>query len=74
MTLKKKEDQSVGVSVLRRGNKMLTGGNTESKCGAETEGRAIQRLPGDPSHIQSPKPEATVDPVKCLRKPDMAVS
>jgi hypothetical protein len=41
--LKKKEDQSVAASVfLRRGNKILTGGNTETKCGAETEGKAIQ--------------------------------
>jgi hypothetical protein len=45
VTLKKKEDQSVGASVLlRRGNKMHTGGNTETKCGAVTEGKAIQRL------------------------------
>jgi hypothetical protein len=45
MKLKKKEDQSVNASVLlRRGNKIPTGGNTETKCGAETEGKAIQRL------------------------------
>jgi hypothetical protein len=44
MKLKKKKDQSVGVSVLlRRGNKILMGANTETKCGAETEGKAIQR-------------------------------
>jgi hypothetical protein len=43
--LKKKEDQSVDASLLlRRGNKILTGGNMEIKCGAETEGKAIQRL------------------------------
>ena len=43
---KKKEDQSVDVSVLlRRVNKILTGGNIETKCGAETEGKAIQRMP-----------------------------
>jgi hypothetical protein len=42
MKLKNKEDQSVDASVLlRRGNKILKGGNTESKCGAETEGKAI---------------------------------
>jgi hypothetical protein len=42
----KKEDQSVGALVLlRRGNKILTGANTEAKCGAETEGKAIKRLP-----------------------------
>jgi hypothetical protein len=41
----KKEDQSVNASVLlRRGNKILMGGNTETKCGVETEGKAIQRL------------------------------
>jgi len=46
MNLKKKEDQSVDASVLlRRGNKILTGGNTETKCGAETEGKGMQRLP-----------------------------
>jgi hypothetical protein len=45
MKLKKKEDQSVDATVLlRRGNKILTRGNTESKCGTETEGKAIQRL------------------------------
>ena len=44
--LRKKEDQSVGASVLlRRGNKILTGGNMEKKCRSETEGKAIQRLP-----------------------------
>jgi len=42
MKLKKKEDQRVDTSVpLRRGNKILIGGSTETKCGAETEGKAI---------------------------------
>ena len=46
MKLEKKEDQSVDASVLlRRRNKILMGGNTERKCGAETEGKAIQRMP-----------------------------
>ena len=46
MKLKKKEDQSVEASVLlRRGNKILKGGNMETKYGAETEGKAIQILP-----------------------------
>jgi hypothetical protein len=31
--------------LLRRGNKILTGGNMETKCGAEIEGKAIQSLP-----------------------------
>ena len=46
MKLKKKEDQSVDTSILlRRGNKIPMEGDTETKCGAETEGKAIQRLP-----------------------------
>ena len=45
MKLKKKEDQSVGVSVLLiRGNKIPMGSNMETKCEAETEGKVIQRL------------------------------
>ena len=32
MKLKKKEDQSVGALVLRRGNKISMGGSTETKC------------------------------------------
>jgi hypothetical protein len=40
--LKKKEDQSVGASVLlRRGDKIIIGGNMEIKCGAETDGKVI---------------------------------
>jgi hypothetical protein len=40
-----KKDQHVDASVLLiRGNKILTGGNMETKCGAEAEGKAIQRL------------------------------
>ena len=46
MKLKKKDDQNVVASVLlRKGNKMLKEGNMETKCGAEIEGKAIQRLP-----------------------------
>jgi hypothetical protein len=30
---------------LERGNKIVTGANTETKCKIETEGKAIQRLP-----------------------------
>jgi hypothetical protein len=45
MKFKKKEDQSVGSLVLlRRGNTVLMGTNMETKCGADTEGKAIQRL------------------------------
>ena len=45
MKLKKKKDQSVCALVfLRRENKILMGANMETKCIAETEGKAIQRL------------------------------
>jgi hypothetical protein len=37
----KKKDQSVGPSVLRRGNKIFMGANMKTKCGTETEGKAI---------------------------------
>jgi hypothetical protein len=46
MKLKKKEDQSVDISILlRRGNKIPMEGVTETKFGAETERMTIQRLP-----------------------------
>ena len=46
MKLKKKEDQSVDTSfLLIRGDKIPMVGVTETKYGAETEGKAIQRLP-----------------------------
>ena len=46
MKLKKMEDRSVDTLVLlRRGNKISMGGDTETKFGAETEEKAIQRLP-----------------------------
>jgi hypothetical protein len=46
LKLRKKEDQSVDtLFLLRMGNKIPMGGVTETKCGAETEGKAIQRLP-----------------------------
>jgi hypothetical protein len=45
MKLKKKEDQSMDISVLlRRGNKTPMVGDTEIKCAVETEGKTIQRL------------------------------
>jgi hypothetical protein len=46
MKLKKKEEQNVDTPLLlRRGNKIPIGGDTEIKCGAETEKKIIQRLP-----------------------------
>jgi hypothetical protein len=45
MKLKKKDDQSMGTLVLlRRVKKILMEGVTETKYGAETEGKDIQRL------------------------------
>jgi hypothetical protein len=35
--------------LLRRGNKIFIGRNTKTKCGSETEGKAIPS--GNPSHI-----------------------
>jgi hypothetical protein len=46
MKLKKKEDQSVDDSVLlRRENKILTRGNTQTKCRAEIEERPSRECP-----------------------------
>jgi hypothetical protein len=54
--------------LLIRGNEIITEGIKEKKCGAETEGVIIQRLPhmGNPSHIQTPNPESIVDANKSL--------
>jgi hypothetical protein len=41
----KKKDQSVDTSILLRRNKISMEGVTEAKCGAETEGMIIHRLP-----------------------------
>jgi hypothetical protein len=66
MKLKKKEDQSVGASVLlRRGNKILMGANTETKCGAR-KGHPETALPGNPFHIQSPNADTIVNAKKCM--------
>jgi hypothetical protein len=69
MKPKNKNNQTVDASVLlRRVNKILTRRNMKSKCGAETEGKAIQRLTYlvDPSHIQLPNLDTIVDARKCL--------
>jgi hypothetical protein len=44
MKFMKEEDQSLDASVLRTGNKIFTARNTETNCGAETEGKSIQKL------------------------------
>jgi hypothetical protein len=49
MKLKKKEDQNMDASVLlRRVNKILTEENIETKCWADIEDKAIQRV----SHLR----------------------
>jgi len=46
MKLKKKDDQNGDASILlKRGTKIITGQDMETKFGAATEGMAIQRLP-----------------------------
>jgi hypothetical protein len=55
MKLKKKEDQSVDTSfLLRMGSKIPMEGVTETKFGAEIEGRTIQRLPHQGIHPINP--------------------
>jgi hypothetical protein len=68
MKLKKKKDKSVGVSVLlRKGNKILMEANVEKKCGAETEGKAIQRLPQLGSIPYTViKPDTIIDAKECM--------
>jgi hypothetical protein len=52
MKLKKREDESVDTSfLLRMGNKIPMEGVTETKFGAETEGRTIHRQPRNPDTI-----------------------
>jgi hypothetical protein len=69
MKLKKKENQCVdNLILLRRGNKIPMKGVTETKFGAETEGKGIQRLPHpeNPFHIQSPNPDSIMYTNKSL--------
>ena len=69
MNVKPKEEQSVDILVLlRKGNKTPMGGDTETLCGAETEGKAVQRLhgSGDSPQLLSPNPDSSVDANKHL--------
>jgi hypothetical protein len=68
MKLQKKEGQSVDTLVLlKRGNKISMGGDTETKCGAETEGKTTQRLPHLMIHsTYSHQTDTIVDVKKCL--------
>jgi hypothetical protein len=59
MKLKKKEKQNVNTTFLiRRGNKIPMGADTESNCGTESERKSILRLPHlamHPNYIYQPQ-------------------
>jgi hypothetical protein len=77
MNLKKKEDQSGDTSFLfRMENYIPMEGVSETKFGAEMEGRIIQSLPPcwDPSHKQPPDQDTIAFASKILQDPDIAVS
>ena len=78
MKLKKNDDQSVDtLPLLRIGNKTPLKGVTETKFGAETEGRTIQRLPHPGIHpIISHQSQTLLHmPARfCWKNPDIAVS
>ena len=64
----KKDNQSMGASVLpRKGNKILTGGNKEKKSREQRLKERPNKIapPGYPSHIQSPDPDTIADAKKC---------
>jgi hypothetical protein len=68
MKPKKKKEQNVDASVLlRRWDKILTGRNMETKYAAETEEKAIQRLPHLGIHlINSLQTQMLLQMLKCL--------
>jgi hypothetical protein len=74
----KKEDHSVDTSILlRRGNKIPMEGGTETKCGAETERKANQRLPYlriHPIYSHQMQTIFWMPRSACGQKPDIAVS
>jgi hypothetical protein len=78
MKLKKKEDQSVGTSILlRTGNKIPMEGVTETKFRAETEGRTIQRMPHLEIYLTYNHQTQTVLWIltwACWQEPDLVVS
>jgi len=69
MKLKKNENQNVDALILlRRRFKILKGGNTGRKSGAETKGQTIEKmlLHGDLYHNQPPNSVPIADAKKCL--------
>jgi hypothetical protein len=64
------------VSVLLRVNKILTRGNMETKCGAETDVKTIQRLPClgiHPIYSHQTQTLLWILESACRWKPDMAL-
>ena len=78
MKLNKKEDQSVDTAfLLRMGNKIPMKGVTETKFGAETEGRTIQRLPHPgihPIYNHQIQTQLNMPERFCYQDPDIALS
>ena len=54
--------------LIQKSSVNFLSGNAGTKSGAETEGKAILRLPhlGDPSHLLTPNPDTIADAKKCL--------
>ena len=53
--------------LLKKAIKIPMEGVTKTKCGAEMEGKSIQRVPLEyPSHIQLSNPDTIMDANKCL--------
>jgi len=76
--LKKKKNWHVDASVLlRRWNRILTGGNMETKFVAETEGKAIQRLTNleiHPIYSHQTQKLLWMPRGACWQEPDIVVS
>ena len=74
----KKEDQRVDtLALLTRGNKIPMEGVTETRCGAETEGMTVQRLPHLGIHLIYPHQTQALlwmSTSAYLQKPVIAVS
>ena len=63
--------------LLRRGNKIPMGGVTVTKCGAQTEGNAIQRLSHlgiHPIYTHQTQTLLWIPRSTCWQEPDIAVS
>jgi len=63
--------------LLRRENNILTGGNTGTNCGSETEEKVIQRLPHlgiHPIYSHQTQSLLLMPRSACSQKPDMDVS